>query len=400
MSTKNVTAPREPLIKADGIQQQLSSLTHESVQWLRFHWLQILIAFAVGAAIVLALHAARRLGARLCRRDKSGTGWLTIVGRAISRTNTFFMVMLAAKLVVGYAGAPEQVSKTVNFLWIVASVFQFATWAREVILGAIEHRTQSEHYAGEALLSAMGLIRLLVTFALFAIAFVVVLDNLGVNVTGLVAGLGVGGIAIGLAAQGIFADLFAALAIIFDRPFRRGDSVTYDTASGTVENIGLKSTRIRGIDGEERIISNKNLLDKEILNNTLRNHRRARFAIGVAYETPQESLESLPALLKEIVEGEKLTFVRAGFTGFGASTLDFEVQFDSDGPDYASFYNGRTRVGMAILRRFNEQGINLPFPIQTNYTAAPDGKLVMPYPAETPALGATAGSSTEPARQA
>ena len=400
MATKNVTAPREPLIKADNLQQQLSGLTHESVEWLRFHWLQILIAFAVGAAIVLALHAARRLGARLCRRDKSGTGWLTIVGRAISRTNTFFMVMLAAKLVVGYAGAPPQVSQTVNFLWTVASVFQFAIWAREVILGAIEHRTQSEHYAGEALLSAMGLIRLLVTFALFAIAFVVVLDNLGVNVTGLVAGLGVGGIAIGLAAQGIFADLFAALAIIFDRPFRRGDSVTYDTASGTVENIGLKSTRIRGIDGEERIISNKNLLDKEILNNTQRNHRRARFAIGVAYETPQETLESIPTLLKEIVEGEGLTFVRAGFTGFGASTLDFEVQFDSDGPDYASFYNGRTKVGMAILRRFNEQGINLPFPIQTNYTAAPDGKLVMPYPADMPPVGAPANSSAEALTQA
>ncbi|RZI38408.1 mechanosensitive ion channel, partial [Herbaspirillum sp. HC18] len=134
----------------------------------------------------------------------------------------------------------------------VASVFQAAIWARELILGTIEHRTQSEHYSGEALLSAMGLIRLLVTAVLFAIALVVVLDNLGVNVTGLVAGLGVGGIAIGLAAQGIFGDLFAALAIIFDRPFRRGDKISYGNTSGVIESIGLKSTRIRAFTGELR----------------------------------------------------------------------------------------------------------------------------------------------------
>jgi len=169
------------------------------------------IDLAVGVVIVVALHGLRRLGERLCRRrDVSGVaetlvrrGWGAIVGRAIARTNNFFIVMLAAKLVAGYAGAPSQVSTTINFLWTVASVFQAAIWARELILGAIEHRTSSEHYSGEALLSAMGLIRLLVTVALFAVALVVVLDNLGVNVTGLIAGLGVGGIAIGLAAQGM-----------------------------------------------------------------------------------------------------------------------------------------------------------------------------------------------------
>jgi small-conductance mechanosensitive channel len=268
-------------------------------------------------------------------------------------------------------------------------VLQAAVWVREIILGAIEHRTQSEHYSGEALLSAMGLIRLLVTFVVFAVAIVVVLDNLGVNVTGLVAGLGVGGIAIGLAAQGIFADLFAALAIIFDRPFRRGDSISYDTASGSVEAIGLKSTRIRGIDGEERVISNKNLLNKEILNNTQRNHRRAKFIIGVTYSTPPEVCSQIPAMLKEVVEANDKIFVRAGFTGFGASSLDFEVQFDSDGPDYANFYNGRTAVGIAILKRFNDEKIEIAFPTQVNMMAAPDGSVVMPYP--------EIGASREPA---
>ncbi len=380
----NTTAAKTPLIKPVDVQAQVETLLNSSSVWIETHWLQILIAFGAGAVIVIALHAARRLGRRLCTREGARFGWGAVAGRAIVRTNNFFMVMLAVKLVVGYAGAPQEVSTTVNFLWTVASVFQAAIWTRELILGSIEHRTSSEHYSGEALLSAMGLIRLLVTLVLFAVALVVVLDNLGVNVTGLVAGLGVGGIAIGLAAQGIFADLFAALAIIFDRPFRRGDSISYDGNSGSVEGIGLKSTRIRGIDGEERIISNKNLLNKEILNNTQRNHRRAKFVIGVSYWTAPELCSRIPAMLQEIVEANGKTFIRAGFTGFGDSSLDFEVQFDSDGPDYKTFYDGRTAVGIAILQRFNDEKIDIAFPTQTTLTAAPDGSLVMPYPAVQP----------------
>ena len=374
----NTAAPKPPIFDARASQLQLQGVVTASYDWLRLHWLQILVAFAVGTLIAVVLHGLRKLAQRLCARDANAQGWGTVIGRAVVRTNNFFIVMLAAKLVAGYAGAPTQVATTINFLWTVASVFQAAIWAREIILGAVERRTSSDHYSGEALLSALGLIRLLVTFALFAVALVVVLDNLGVNVTGLVAGLGVGGIAIGLAAQGIFADLFAALSIIFDRPFRRGDNVSYDKASGTVEEIGLKSTRIRGIDGEERVISNKNLLDKEILNNTRRDHRRARFTIGVTYQTAPDVCARIPAMLKEVVEAHGRTFVRAGFINFGTSSLDFEVQFDSGGADYADFYDGRTAVGVAILDRFRTERIDIAYPTQVQFTAAPDGTLVNP----------------------
>lgn len=378
--TNTTSAAKQPIFDASDVGDHAQGFVTASIAWVQAYWLQILIAFGIGAVIVIVLHTARRFGSKLCERPRALNGWGLVVGKAIARTGNFFIVMLAAKLVSGYSAAPGEVSKTIDFLFTVAAVMQAAVWVREIILGAIEHRTQSEHYSGEALLSAMGLIRLLVTFVVFAVALVVVLDNLGVNVTGLVAGLGVGGIAIGLAAQGIFADLFAALAIIFDRPFRRGDSISYDTASGSVEAIGLKSTRIRGIDGEERVISNKNLLNKEILNNTQRNHRRAKFLIGVTYSTPPEVCSRIPAMLKEIVEANDKIFTRAGFTGFGASSLDFEVQFDSKGPDYASFYDGRTAVGIAILKRLNDEKIEIAFPTQVNLTAAPDGSMVMPFP--------------------
>ncbi len=373
-----------PEVSADDVQAQITSFWTSSVDWIALHWLQITIAVAVGTVIALGLLWLRSLGPKLAQRSTSGKGWSAVFGRAIERTSTFFIVMVAARLVAGYAGPPEIVAQTISFLFTLATVFQAATWARELILGAIEHRTQSENYSGEALMNAMGLIRLLVTIVVFAIAAVVVLDNLGVNVTGLVAGLGVGGIAIGLAAQGIFADLFAALAIIFDRPFRRGDSISYDTSSGTVEEIGLKSTRIRGIGGEQRIISNKNLLDKEIVNLTQRERRRTKLPIGVAYETDPDLLDRLPDIFKEEVEAQDQVFIRCGFIAYGGSSVDFELEFDTPFPDYQHAYDARTKVGLAIFRRLAKEGVTIPFPTQTTYTAAPDGRLIMPYPEVQP----------------
>lgn len=379
MSNNTAAVAKAGGIDAGEVGDHASELVRSSVDWASAYWLQIAIAIGIGAVISLSLIWLRSLGPRLARRSASGKGWAAILGRAIARTGTFFIVMLSARLVAGYAGAPPNVATTIGFLFTVSVVFQAAVWARELILGAIEHRTRSQHYAGEALMSAMGLIRLLVTFAVFAIALVVVLDNLGVNVTGLVAGLGVGGIAIGLAAQGIFADLFAALAIIFDRPFRRGDAVSYDQTSGTVEEIGLKSTRVRGVNGEERIISNKQLLDKEIQNNTRRERRRIKFTLGLAYETPVEKLDAFPAMMKETIEASGMVFVRCGLLQFGASSLDFDIEFDSNSPDFQTAFDGRHKTGIAILKRCNDEGLVIPYPTQTTYTAAPDGRFIMPY---------------------
>lgn len=387
MTAANSAAPSPaPALadRSDAIEQHGRAFFTDAVMWMQSHWLQILIATGIAIAIVLILHMLRRWGMKLCERAQGPAGWGTILGRTVARTGNFFIVMTAAKLVSGYAAPPEMLARTITFLFTVASVFQAAIWARELILGAIEKRTEAENYHGEALLSALGLIRLLVTVALFAIALVVVLDNLGVNVTGLVAGLGVGGIAIGLAAQGIFADLFAALAIIFDRPFRRGDKVTYDQTVGVVEEIGLKSTRIRSFDGEVRIIANKQLLDKEIQNISNRDHVRIKLMIGVAYETPPQQLEALPEMLTGIVEQAGGTIARASFEAFGASSVDFALWFDIPGDDWPTAHKVRDKVIITVLRRFAEEGISIPFPTQTTYTADPSGKLIMPYPQVQP----------------
>ncbi len=363
----------------EALQTQIVSLTETSAVWFRTHWLEIAVAITVGTLIVVALSALRRLSHRWINSESAAASWPSVFADAASRTTNFFIITAAAKIVDGYARAPVEVTQTINFLFTIAAGFQVAIWLREIVLGVIEHRAQRENYHGETIVNAMGIIRLLVTVALFGMAIIVILGNLGINVTGLVAGLGVGGIAIGLAAQGIFADLFAALAIIFDRPFSKGDVIAYDDTQGTVEEIGLKSTRIRSITGEERVIANKQLLDKEIQNNSRRSVRRMKFPIGVIYQTPPEVALAIPAMLEAIVKDAGATFVRAGFVGFGDSSLNFELEFDC-GPIFDEAYRMRHKVGLAVLNRFNAEGIEFAYPTQTSFTAAPDGTMVLPYP--------------------
>jgi small-conductance mechanosensitive channel len=267
------------------------------------------------------------------------------------------------------------VDDTIHILFIIAAALQGAIWLREIILGVILRRTSRDPDQHETLQNAMTLIRLLVTVVLFSIAAIVILDNLGVDVTGLVAGLGIGGIAIGLAAQGIFSDLFAALSIIFDKPFRRGETISFDNITGTIEKIGLKSTRLRAITGEEIIISNTNLLDKELINQTRLARRRTRFEIGVVYQTAPEQARAIPAMLKKIVEDNDAKFIRSGFVGFGDSSINFELDFDIMSSDYEVVYDGRHKIGLAILEKFNDEGLEFAYPTLMIFTSGAEGFL-------------------------
>lgn len=363
MASKNDASP--PL----NLHDRLAAFHSEAFVWLEAHWLQIVIAVGAGLLIYLLLNLSRRWGVRLCQRGAGGQNWYAVLGRAIAKTSQWFIVLAAARLVVGYSNAPPSVGSTIYTLFTIAAVFQGALWVREIVFGAVEHRAMAQEHPNQALTSALGIIRLLVTIALFAIALILVLGNLGVNVTGLVAGLGVGGIAIGLAAQGIFADLFAALAILFDRPFRLGDSISYDSgkSSGTVEGIGLKSTRMRGAAGEQRIVANKKLLDYEILNTTRRLHNRFKFDFVLGYATPPDTILRVPELLKDAVEAEGYTLVHGGLNGFAPHGLSYDVEFESRGIDFPA--DARDKVAAAVLTRFRDNDISFAYPTQLNLLA-------------------------------
>lgn len=357
---------------------ELRHMVHLSQQWLSSHIVPILLATMVGLALYLVMALVRRSLARRRRVEHGQPDMAAILVRTFSRTTHIFMILAAARLVVGYAYPPELIFTTIRFLFTIAAVFQGAIWTREFILGLIERRAE-EDGRGETLANAMGLIRVLVTFTLFAIAAIMVLDNLGVNVTGLVAGLGIGGIAIGLAAQGIFSDLFSALSIIFDKPFRKGDTIQFGTTTATVEHIGLKSTRLRSVDGEQRIVANAKLLEQEIINYNDIAVRRYLLPLGLVYQTPPDKAERVPEIVKRAVKEAGAEFQRAGFVRFGASSLDYEVYFIVHGHDIDHATAVRHKVGIMILRHFAAEGLEFAYPTQTTFTAAPDGTYVWPY---------------------
>lgn len=365
---------------ASQIAGRITQITTDNWNWMINHSTQIVIASVMGAVIFATLLGLKWFGKRLASTETETSHWQTVIGKALSRTRMWFMIAVVAQVVTNYAHAPSDLAVTVRFLFVIAATLQAAVFIRAIILGVIELRAHG-HDEHAALASAMGIIRLLVTVVLFAIAAILILSNLGVNVTGLIAGLGVGGIAIGLAAQGIFADLFAALAILFDRPFGKGDSIKYDNTSGNVEAIGLKSTRIRALTGEQIIIANKQLLDKEIHNLARLHRRRIVSTFGVIYQVAPEMLDRIPTMVGEIVDKcPPAKLIRCGMTGFGASSLDFELQYDVHSEDYNVVFATRHAVNIAILRQFAAEGIEFAYPTQTSFTAAPDGRMIMPYP--------------------
>ncbi|MCO4092014.1 MAG: mechanosensitive ion channel family protein [Sphingorhabdus sp.] len=375
------TAPTLPRIAPEAIGPHLQSYWDALTIWVQNNYIELGIAVVAAIIVFVALSWLKRIAANIARASEHRAHLKSIVARTLARTSKFFRVMVSIELVNQIANAPAALTQTVDILFTIAIVIQVAIWLREIILGLIERRAGEGIHEHDTLQSAMVLIRLLVSFVLFAVAAIVVLDNLGVNVTGLVAGLGVGGIAIGLAAQGIFSDLFAAISIIFDKPFRRGDTVSYDNTIARVEVIGMKSTRLRALTGEEKIISNSKLLEKEITNNTLTLYRRVTFVLTLVYQTPPALARRVPDILRAAVEANGAQFIRAGFNNFAASSLDFHVVFDIESDDVEEMFQARHDIGIAILDSFAREGISFAYPTQTTFTAAPDGKLVMPYAA-------------------
>jgi small-conductance mechanosensitive channel len=367
-ATLNVTAKSERLANDFG-------------HWVSGNVVGIVIAAAIATGLVLAMLAIRSLGCKLIARLGNDPHWPVIFARVLAKTKVYFMVLAAAELVAEHAYTPPSLLSLIHALFVIAFAIQAAIWGRELVLGYVEHRVGGEAGGNTTLGSAVGIIRLLVTITLFAIAIILILDNLGVNVTGLVAGLGIGGIAIGLAAQGIFSDLFAALSILFDKPFRKGEGIRFGDVSGSVENIGLKTTRIRSLSGEQVVVANAKLLEQQIHNFAHLEHRRFVMTLGLICQTPPEVCARVPGMLKELVEAQpKASLVRCGMTGFGASTLDFELQYDVHSTNYEEVFAARHALCIAILDRFNREGIQLAYPSQTTFTAAPDGSLIMPYP--------------------
>jgi small-conductance mechanosensitive channel len=255
-------------------------------------------------------------------------------------------------------------------LAMLALFVQLGLWSSRALVFAIERartRAIERDAAAATSLAAMSFVGRLL---LWSLVLLLALSNLGIDITALVAGLGIGGIAVALAVQNILGDLFASLSIVMDKPFVIGDFVMVGDFMGTVEHVGLKTTRIRSIGGEQIVICNSDLLNARVRNFKRMRERRIVFGFGVLYQTPVELLERIPAMVREIVEAQReVRFDRAHFTAFGESAYEFEVVYWMLVPDFAAYRDTQQAINLALVRAFAGHGIEFAYPTRTLYVA-------------------------------
>jgi len=332
-----------------------------------WQWILAVALVVVVAAVLWLL--TRLLLRRLTRWAARTPGRLDdLIVDLLGKTKLLFLVVAA--LYVGSLAVelPALAGRILAVLSVIALLFQAGFWGNGLIsfwIARSVRRRLEDDAATATSLAALGFISKL---ALWGVVLLVALDNLGVDITALVAGVGISGIAIALAVQSILGDLFASLSIIVDKPFVIGDFIIVGELMGTVERVGLKTTRVRSLSGEQIIFSNSDLLSSRIRNYRRMQERRIVFGVGVTYDTPHEKLIAVPTMIREAIEAEaNVRFDRAHFKGFGDFSLDFEAVYYMLTADYTAYMDAQQAINLALVRRFEQERIEFAFPTQTVY---------------------------------
>jgi len=272
-------------------------------------------------------------------------------------SRTTFLTVVVTSLFVGshWLNLPSAIEKGILTVFTIAVFWQIGLWATIAVVAALERRRQA---ADPAAASSLGIIGFLARATIWSFVLLLTLDNLGIEIKPLLAGLGIGGIAVALAAQNILGDLFASLSITLDRPFVVGDSLQVDEFNGTVEYIGVKSTRLRSLSGEQIIMPNANLLNSRVRNNSRMKQRRVVINLSVDQRTPVEKLQEIPGKLRELIESHQpIRFDRSHFTKIGASSFDFEAVYIVLTPDYAKHMSILQDINLRLVEWFNKERI-------------------------------------------
>jgi len=261
----------------------------------------------------------------------------------------------------------DQAQGVVNKVFLAVFVFSIVKFLNLLVVYGFT-KYLKKHGQDIALEKSLNTTLRIVKFIIWALAIIFFMDNLGFKVSAIIAGLGVGGIAIGLAAQAVLKDLFSYFSIIFDRPFEVGDFIIVGDLLGTVEYIGAKTTRLRSLGGEQLIFSNTDLTDSRIKNYKRMEQRRVLFQFGIIYQTPYEKLQQIPGIVKKIIEDvEDTIFDRTHFSSYGDSNLVFEVVYYVVGSDYNKYMDIQQSINLAIFKEFETRGVEFAYPTQTLY---------------------------------
>jgi len=280
--------------------------------------------------------------------------------RIVENISGFFWAIFAIFLTMKTLALGAKIEKITNAIFIFFAIFEIINIAKKIL------EFLFEKFFGKKDETAISAIKLILKIGIWTIGALLILSNLGVNISALATSMGIGGIAIALAAQNILSDLFASFTIYFDKPFKVGDYIVIGTDRGIVKRIGLKTTRIETIIGDELVVSNKELTESRVQNFKKMKRRRWDFSLGVAYHTPPEKLKRIPEIVKKIIDdAENAQFFRAHFFEFGESNLIFKISFFVESREYEIFLDTLHEINLQIAEIFDREKIEFAFPTRT-----------------------------------
>lgn len=330
------------------------------------------VAAAVAIAALLALLILRRLIRRASQR-MAATEHMEVMelpAQALSRTTKLFLAVTAIVAGLQTVELPARATAVALTVFTVAVFWQAGLWLTAAVNAWLERRRREALAEDRAAVGSLTIIGFVARILIWAIVLLLTLDNVGVQVTALIAGLGIGGIAIALAVQNVLGDLLASLSITLDKPFVVGDFLIVGEFLGSVEYIGIKSTRLRSLSGEQIVISNSDLLASRVRNYGRMFERRVVFTLGVTYETARDKLRRIPEILRRIVEGEGQTrFDRSHFAKYGPASLDFETVYYVLSPEYNRYMDIQQAINFRIHEEFERLGVEFAYPTQKLWVA-------------------------------
>ena len=337
-------------------------------------------ASALGLAVVATLVMRLALRVLLNRVKAFADGTTTDVDdlavELLSKTKTLLIFLIALVLGARPLTLSAEVERVLSGVLYGGLMLQIGFWGMGVINYLVNRAKKERAQADPGFATAMGALGFIARAALWVVLVLTFLNTaLNVEITAFVASLGIGGIAVALALQNIFSDLLASLSIVLDKPFVIGDFVVVGDMSGTVEHVGLKTTRIRSLSGEQLVFSNSDLLSSRIRNYKRMDERRVVFQVGVIYGTPREKLELIPQIVRNAVEeAPNARFDRSHFKSFGPSSLDFETVYYMTVPDYNAYMDTQQIINLAVYERLQARGLEFAFPTQTIFLEQVGGK--------------------------
>lgn len=337
--------------------------------------MQWLTAIGVTVVIVLAARLAkpmlvRRLEA-LSKRTRLSID--DAIVHALDSTRLWLVTVIATSAGSAALDLPSRAQQIVDGAAALALFLQIGLWLSDLLKFWLDRSEKKARAASPGAATSLAAVGFVGRIVLWSVIMLLALDNLGINVTTLIAGLGIGGVAVALAVQNILGDLFASLSIVIDKPFVVGDFIIVDDYMGSVEHVGLKTTRIRSLGGEQIIFSNSDLLKSRTRNYKRMFERRIVFKFGVTYQTRPEQLEQIPPLVKRLVEAhqDKVRFERAHFFALGESSLDFEVVFWIRSADYNLYMDIQQALNLALMRELDAMGVQFAYPTRTLLVEGP-----------------------------